>query len=190
MWSVRATQTVPPTEDPITLADLKRYRVIEDNLDDPLWLDMIAQATKHFETVTNRPLMAATWEVKFPKFEDCMQFSLSPFRSLAIEYIDADGNPQTLATTVYEVISDDDTPRVVRADGQTWPTTKATHDAVTFTVEVGYAAAADVPEDIKRALCKLIGLDQENREGIAFAQVTELPHAIQRTVDAYRRPSM
>lgn len=73
----------------------------------------------------------------------------------SITYYDGNNTSQTLATSIYEL--DAPNRRLRLQYLQSWKDVATRWDAVTFTIIAGYADAASVPGDWKRAMLLQIG---------------------------------
>lgn len=187
MRSQRYRIITPPTEYPLSLGDVKRYSVIEHNDDDPLLIDLINDATDYAQHYMHSQLCSAVYEVFFESFDDCLELPLKPIVSVdAVNYFDEDSIEQLLDSSVYEIDQYGTTPNIVLVDGETWPTVDSRVTPVKITYTAGYGESSNVPGTIRRAIAMLVRHFDENREGIAFSQVNEMPHAITALLGRYR----
>jgi len=179
---------IPPTEYPVTLADVKRYDGREHDDDDRLLNDLIQDATDYAQKYLQLQLCSATYEVFFDSFSDCLPFPLLPVVSVdSIKYYDADDMEQLLDPAIYEVMPIGWAPQITLKEGQSWPTTATRWDAVKVLYVAGHGAAEDVPGALKRALLMLVRHWDENREGVAFTNTMETPHSVSNMLDRFRR---
>jgi len=174
------TLTVAPAVEPITVAEAKAHLRISTTNEDGLIASMISSARKVCEAYTNRQFCTATFVLAcddFPGGYGAIRLPRTPVASVtSITYADVDGSIQTLAATVYELVTSDVEARVVLKPGQTWPSVQSDkYNAVSVTMVCGYGAAADVPEAAKHAMKLLLGAFFENRESITERSVNELP---------------
>lgn len=92
-------------------------------------------------------------------------------RVISVEYIDQDGNHQTLDPSAYKVDTFSEPARLVPAYGTTWPGTRNEINAVIVTYDSGYGDdATDVPQPIKQWMMLRIGSLYENRESDVILQ--------------------
>jgi uncharacterized phiE125 gp8 family phage protein len=154
---LKPVRTAAPAVKPVVLADIKKQvRVLHDDDDADLeaYLDAAIEHLDGYAGILGRALINQTWRQDFSGFGCAMRLPLEPLQSVsAITYYDGAGAQQTLATSVYEVVTDDRSPFVALKSGQSWPVTFARRDAVSVTFIAGYGAAAtDVPARIKQAI--------------------------------------
>lgn len=170
------TQTVAPTVEPVTLPQAKTHLRIDTDDENSLINSLIVTARRMAEAYTSRQLITATYTLDMNDFPDGSYFERgygvillprTPLGSVSgITYVDTGGTTQTLATTVYETISDDITAKVVLKPSQVWPSVQSDkYNAVTVTFTAGYGAAAtNVPESVQSGMLILIAELFENRD--------------------------
>jgi len=160
------TLITPPAVDPLSLAETKNHLKVDFTEDDALIGGLIKGATTLFERSTNRAIINQTWRYTSDNIPSFVQLFRCPVASIdSAQYIDSDGNPQTIATSNYSVDTDSEPARVAFNSDFVAPTTKEQLNAFTLQFQAGYGAAeTDVPEDIKTALLLLIGHWYQNRE--------------------------
>jgi uncharacterized phiE125 gp8 family phage protein len=95
-----------------------------------------------------------------------------------VKYYDTDGTLQTLANTVYNVGTYKEPGRISLAENQSWPSTQPRINAVVITYQAGYAARANIPEEIKHAVKMMIGHLFENREDVTQANMHHIPAGV------------
>lgn len=143
-----------PATEPIDKTDVKLLAGYDSDLTahDTLLDDvLIPAAREQCELLTGRKLINQTWDLvmdAFPSDEIDLR-PLSPVSAIAsIIYLDSAGDQQTLDSGTY-VLDANDTARpfALLADGETWPATYDSANAVTVRLTVGYGpAATDVPK--------------------------------------------
>lgn len=181
-WDI-SLNSAPATE-PITAAEAKSHARIDISDDDTLIGTYIVAARNAAEAATNRPLITQTWNVYldgFPAGEGRIRLPLPPVQSISsINYLDADGTSQLLATTVYELLTHSgpqaDYAYVVLKHNQEWPATKEHMRAVTIVMICGYGAASAVPDEIKLGIKEHVAESYKNREN-SGAVTTPTPQA-------------
>lgn len=179
-------QTVAPTGEPLSLADLKSWLRVDsgDTSQDDRILDLITTAREYCEEYTQRQFLPATWQLtldyfpgvyySYPGREDTIAhwwyrniiyLPRPPFRAMSsIQYVDTAGVTQTLASTEYNLDTVREPARIRPAYGKIWPVTRVQLDAVTLTYTAGYDDGSVLPARVKQAMRLLVGLDYENRE--------------------------
>lgn len=163
------TQTVaptgggPPAGEPVTLVEAKSHLRVTETVDDTDITSIISRARQWCEDYCNRQFITATWKQTFDGFaEACagrkyFELARPPLQSVtSIKYLDTSGVEQTLATTVYNVITDTEVGIVELAYGQSWPSIRNQIGAVRVVFVAGYGAAAALPPGGKAAVLLMI----------------------------------
>ena len=195
MYGLR--QTVPPTGEPVTLAEAMEWlRVPDDTPDGGLITGMLKAARGYVEKTIGRQLMPATWELtldSFPypggwqfleAFQVCpdphqIRIPKAPLRSVSgITYYDMSYTLRTCDPSIYVVDTATDPGRIVLAQAKVWPVTGLRPAAVKVTFTAGYD---EVPEEAKVAIKFLVGHWYENRESIVIGAT---PAEVQMTTNA------
>ena len=136
------------TVEPVTLAEAKlwaRQDHSQGTVEDALINGLITAAREWFEIATDRSLLEKVWRLKLPCFHNIIELPYPPLSSVvSITYLDADGSTQTLATSVYNVVTATTPARVELASGQAWPVTEIHPEAVTVTLRVGTDTVPDL----------------------------------------------
>ena len=167
-----------PSVEPVSLSQAKAHMRVEHTADDALIETLIETARREAEGYLRCALISQQWDLRLDAFADVMEIELPPLITVdSISYLDSDGNSQTLATSVYDADIYRRPGRVTLGYGQSWPSTRATPNAVTIRFTAGYGtAASDVPADIRHAILFLVADLYKNRESISFGQIPhELP---------------
>lgn len=177
--------------EPVTLEMAKdQCRAQGVTTDDDLFLELIQSAREHVEAHTGTRLIPAAVEMTFRCFGDLHRLTQAPVQSVtAIEYLDTDGNLQTLDTDVYEFVNvsaDVLNPRIRLAFNQTWPAVRRAEDAVRVSATVGYTV---VPKPIIRAMLLLIGQWYDNRQDYVIERgvFAQLPNTVASLLANFRR---
>lgn len=194
------SQTVPPDDEPVTLAAAKRQVQRDPDFadDDLLIKDLIASARDLIERFSGRQLLTATYELTldaFPCGWDAIDIPRPPLVEVAsIEYVDAAGVTQTWDDANYLVDAPSgptaDRGRIALAYGQIWPITRCQMNAVTITYTAGYGDDDElVPAGLKRAVLMLLSHWYSNRDAVDIgigSTVTELPLGVAALVAPYK----
>jgi uncharacterized phiE125 gp8 family phage protein len=181
---------IPPSEEPVTLAEAKLHCRVDGDDDDALLTALIVSARQQAEHRTGRALLTQTWDLALDDFPcDEIDLQLAPVQSISsVKYIDEDGVEQTISSSNYALDSFGVQHLVVPAYNYTWPTPRDIHHAVKVRFVAGYASAADVPASLKQWMLLAIGTLYKNREGVITGTiVAELPRDfLDGLLDAYR----
>lgn len=160
MW-YPAVANDEPAAEPVTLQEAKKHVRAEYHADDDAYLDaLIASARDHVERYTGTLIAERPAVLKCDSFCDFAHVPAAPVQSVAIAYIDTDGEAQPLADTVYELRGDELRTAIVLKYGQNWPATQP-GSRITVTATVGYDP---MPPALKHALLLWIGSAYEVRE--------------------------
>ena len=150
-------QTVVPTDEPITLKEMKEFlRVLHED-DDALIGLLIIAVREHIENITNRQLESATFGLLSHNFT-CKLPKGSLQSVEKIEYLNELGDYITLSASSYYSYIDNGIGYIEYLDT---PTLQTHREAVKITFIAGYAT---VPEAIKQYMKVKIATLYENRE--------------------------
>lgn len=185
-------RTVAPAAPLLTIADAKAHLRVDHADEDALISGLIDAAHAHIDGyggTLGRALITQTWTVDFPTFMNRMDIPLAPVQSATIQYYDSTNAQQTLATSVYAVLTDGLGPYVDLKYNQQWPQTYTRDDAVKITFVAGYGAtAASVPAAIRAAMLLLISHWYDNRSTLSIGEsVSELPFSVSALLAPFRR---
>lgn len=167
--------SVAPATEPITTAEAKAQARVDISDDDTYIDTLITAARVQAETYTQRAFIDQTWVYKIDEWPSgVVQLPRAPLSSVtSIAYLDADGNSQTLSSSVYTVDTSSEPGRIYLADGQTWPTVQSVRHPITITYVAGYgSAASSVPAPIKAAIKVMVATWYENRESAIIGTIT------------------
>ena len=161
---------VAPTVEPISLTDAKLHLRNPPASEDSLITLMIMAAREECENIIRRALMTQTWEKYLDSFPAAIELFYPPLQSVtSINYIDAAGNSQLLASTEYVVDDKQEPAWIVPADLKFWPLTRAVINAVTVLFVCGYGSAdTAVPKAIRNWLLIRIGDLFLNRQSVVM----------------------
>lgn len=130
-----------PVVEPVSLTEAKLHLRVTVSSEDALIQALITAARTACEERLGRALIATAWQDTADEFPECIR--LQRPRLIAVQslrYVDTNGTTQTLATTDYQVVDQDEPARVVPAYGKTWPATRDQAAAVSIAYTSGYAA--------------------------------------------------
>jgi uncharacterized phiE125 gp8 family phage protein len=151
----RLTVVTAPLELPVTVVEAREHLKEPLTARDAEILRLLYAATDFAEQYTGRVLITQTLDFVLERFPYGREICLprSPLQSVtSLKYRDTANAEQTWGTTNYEVDTNEWAPRVLLADGKSWPDTFVRHDAVTVRIKVGYGGAAKVPFSIQAAI--------------------------------------
>lgn len=178
-----------PTEEPLTVAEAEHQTGAPAEVHRQHFMASITAARQFIESRLNRQLVTATWDQKldrFPSGRECIKLPKAPLQSAAITYYDAAGSLQTLATSVYKVVTSREPGEIHLKYGQAWPVTYAEPDVVIVRFVAGYGAASAVPQGIKQAMKLLVTHWFEDRSAILVGSISkELEFSLLNLLEAY-----
>lgn len=199
------TRVVAPGGTPVTLAEAKQHvRRTDDTDDDTKLTALVNAAVQHLDGpsgVLGRAIVEQQWDAKFDRFpvgDVAIRLPLPPLITVdQVTYVDTLGATQTLAASVYQVVGPGSAGfgELVRAHGQSWPSTRAMPEAVTVRFTCGWEATeesppdytANVPDDIRQAIMIMVAEWYENREETVIgASVNALPRAASSLLATHR----
>lgn len=162
--------TTAPASEPVTLAEAKGHCRVESSFtdDDDEISAMIKTARGLVEKNTERALMPQTLTLWLDSFPQEIELRKCPVASgtVAITYVDSNGDTQTLPTNEYSVDWHGEPGRITPAYGYFWPVTRLQVNAVSVVYSAGYATADLVPSEAKHAIKLLVGHWYKNREAV------------------------
>lgn len=180
---------IPPTEEPVTLADARHHCRVDGNDDDTLLTALIVAAREQAEHETGRALCTQTRELVLDAFPESFVLRGAPIQSIfSVKYLDAiNGAQQTLDSADTLLDADSEPGYLMPAYGKSWPSTYPVPNAVRVRYVCGYGAAADVPVSIKQWMLLAIDAWYSRRNQYAEGQVIQLPDRFwHRLLDPYR----
>lgn len=189
-------QITGPAEWPITLEEAKAHLRVDVDDDNDLIEAMIEAAVDFCDGPTGflgRGIIDQTWELQLDEFpDDETKIPMPPLiEVVSINYDDASGTEQTLATSAYTVDNVSE-PGWVLPVGS-WPTTFDGVNAVRIRFRCGYVdtgnspVTENVPGAIKAAIKLILGNLYANRETIVLGQtVSEIPLTADRLLRKHR----
>jgi len=180
-----------PTADILSLTEAKEHLRVDDTDSDTYITELVSVVTQMLDGrsgTLGRALMTQTWELALEEFEDDIRLPLPPLQSVtSVKYYDVNNTLQTLATSVYTVLSDDLGSFIEVVIGQHWPVIYPRDDAVVIKYVCGYGAAADVPAPIKHAAKVLLAGFYENRTEYTDGPSSHVVQTVEAVTAPYRR---
>lgn len=145
-----------PAFEPVSRADAKKWLRIEDSdTDHDTVVDLLIKAMREMaENLTLRCFIPRTLRLNLDDWpwDDCYGVKIdlpgAPFLSIAadgFQYIDANGDTQTLVSTDYEVHDEYEPAFIIPAWGASLPTIRRLPNALQITYRAGYDPGS--PED-------------------------------------------
>jgi len=162
--------TTAPTEEPVSINDLKLHaRITGTDNDDLLDFYRIA-AREQAELHMGRGILTQTWTLLLDGFANIIELPMAaPLQSVtSVKYYDENGTQQTLATSVYDTDTASRPGRVVLKVDQSWPGTQTLRRNGTVEIKyvVGWTSADLVPERIKHGIRQYATYLELDRDGL------------------------
>lgn len=188
-------QITAPSSLLVTSREAMGHLRLEDCGDEEDLNRLIARATRHCENICQRAFVTQTWKLTLDGFFDrryapngCIYVPRPRLIAVtAVEYLDGNGDSQTLDSSTYRVDPNSEPGRIEPAFGYSWPTTQGVIGEVSITHTCGYGDPSAVPDDCKHAVLLLVGHWNENREaGVGAAVAKQVESAILNLLDPYR----
>lgn len=168
------TRTTDAANELWSTTEVKNHTRIDTSADDTLVDGYLQSARQLAEEWTGRAFVTQTWTMTLDTFPDsgCLiHVPLGRLQSItSIQYVDTNGDTQTLATSKYRVSTNSIRGRISEAYGESWPLTQGVTEAVTIVFVAGYGnAKTDVPMPIRQAVALITSLLYEHRGDEAFS---------------------
>ena len=179
-WSGSADVGAGEVGAAITVAQAKEHLRITHSNDDTYIEAITLAASEWCEEFQRRVYVQREVVDYMDEFPSIIRPKKSPLVSVTtLKYYDTDNVLQTLVSgTDYEVDIDTEPGRITEAYGTYWPETYDKINAVVLTYQAGYAARANIPEEIKHAVKLLVGHLYENRESVSPLNLQEVPMSV------------
>jgi uncharacterized phiE125 gp8 family phage protein len=166
----------------LSLTIVKEHLRVDHADDDSILTRYLSAGKLYAEGKITGPIDSAASRVKY--FDSLGEMALEP-RLVSVEsitYLDDDGAEQTLAASVYQVITSTMVGKVILAYDQSWPSHRAQSDSVTVTYTAGFAT---VPVDLEQAILMYVGHLYANAESTAPIELTNVPQAVDALLSPY-----
>ena len=211
-WAI--TQTVAPTAEPVTLAEVKQQLRVTIPDDDDLIASHLCAARELVSLWSRRALMPTQYLLTFDRFPltPNRQFSpgnpsaltpvlqntwpldpslwalivpRSPLISVqSIQYADINNTLQTMPSQQYVVDNVSEPGRITNAAGSYWPAIAFVPNAVRVNFTAGYANASLVPARLKLGIKMLVSLFYDNPSWLGVKDLSDAPPAVKALVDS------
>lgn len=146
------------------------------------WLEYVGlpAAREMAERFTGLCMAPKRYRLMLDEFPDgAIELAHPPLDSIvSVEYVDSDGELQTLDPIAYTTDKGLPVPWLLPAFGATWPTTAEVANAVRVTFDAGYTAET-LPKSARAGILLLIGHLFRNREAVTDRAQAELPIGVE-----------
>ena len=168
----------------VTLAELKDHLRITDTNEDSALQIYLDSALDVIEVETGRKMAQVVGRLAYFDCLGDMELIGDNATVASVEYVDTDGNTQTLSSSVYALKSHKARPYITLAYDQSYPDTRAQDAAITVTYTSGYTSST-MPSSLKSAVLLTAGSFYEHREDETIAKV-HMRDAVKRLTNRYR----
>jgi len=202
------TVSVTPTQEPVTLQEVKEYLRLEDSVDERNLQPMVEAARSYAEEYMNRALMSQTLVLYLDSFSDkddplwegvrtgpYMNFHKdyivlpkSPVSSVtSLKTYDDEDTATTFAASRYYVDTASVPARIVLRTGESFPTALRVANAIEVTYVAGSTSPYSVPEPIRLGVLQHIAFLYEHRGDMGeYLQARSVPPMIKTMYAPYR----
>ena len=189
--------TTEPTQEPVTLQEVKEYLRVEDNTDERNLRPLIETARRYAEEHMSRTLMSTTYtqyldsvdELEDPLWEgvrtgpylnfykNYIQLAKAPVISVAhVKTYDDSDNATTMSSSKYYVDNAGEPARLVLRTGETWPSALRVANAIEIQFSAGYSSAYSIPEPIRMGILQHIAFLYEQRgDNLEYQSANQFP---------------
>jgi len=161
-----------PAIEPITLTEAKAFCRVDSDSEDTLITALITAARQWCENFTNRAFIEQSWRYSLDSQDEFPAVirvprpklvSVTHIKSYSLTNVASTVAPATYFADVHSTPG-----RIVLNDGQIWPTDLRAIDSLEIEYKAGYGAtAADVPDNIRTAIKRIVATMFEHREEAA-----------------------
>ena len=174
-----------PIEPAVSLADMKAHLRVTDASEDALITAQITAATRAIEARGGIALVARPLRLTLDEAPQILALPRNPvFQIDAVDVIDRAGAATVVDPALYDF--EPGAPARLAARGP-WPFTPLIIGGVRIDFTAGWAAAADIPEELTLAVKLLAAHFYENREGAGAEKLFSTPQAIDALIAPWRR---
>lgn len=183
---------IPPTVEPVSLAEAKKHLKVDLTDEDELIAGMITAAREHIEHITRRAILTQTWDICLQDWPQGNNITL-PYGCLQsvefVAYRDAGGEKHILAEGVDYIVerNGEKVGRVVLPRGGSWPGFGLyPSNPITVRFVCGWASPAAVPASIKNAIKSHLADLHERRGDAVIGQSVVENLTVDRLLASYR----
>lgn len=188
---MRLSLITPPTEEPLTVTDVKEHLRIVTTKEDRYLQRLIGRARVRLERDTGLALLTQTWDYYLDCWDDPIVLPKSPLQSVThVKYYDTGGTQQTWSDDEYDVDTVSMPGRISTAYGYVYPAAQDRLNSIVVRMVCGFTSKttlANTHDDLNQALLLLVSHFYENREPtLTGTIISEVPMAYRRLVANYR----
>lgn len=176
-----------PSEEPVTVAELRQDLRLDDARDEPLLASLITSARLLIEAQTGVRLITQNWEVLMDDWPgDQIALPHWPVQEIASLSL-LGGGRHAVDAALYETALDVRPPRLLLKPGASWPRPRRAALGIAIALVAGFGASAtDVPSDLRQAVRALAAHWYEHSSWQASGRGQPVPRAVQSLLQPYR----
>ena len=130
-----------PAGEPVSRTEAKLHMRVDSTAEDSLTDILISTARQWCEAFTRRQLVTADYVMLLDYLPSRLVLPRAPLQSVtSITYVDAAGDTQTAAATLYDVLTHREPGEIALGYGDSWPSTRGHTNDVTITWKAGYSS--------------------------------------------------
>lgn len=157
---MRLTRIAEPAGTAVSLPEAKRHCRV-DHDDEDLHLETLTHAVTDFldgpSGILGRAILAQTWLLELESWPTTVALPIEPVASVAVSWLDADGEETTVPGTAYDLITAPSAKPMLQMKPDTQaPMVGSQTYPVRITITAGWATANVVPASLKVAMLMLI----------------------------------
>ena len=168
----------------------------EDTYEEPGDADLVPlieqyaeAAIGRVEACSGRKLFKRTCKLTLDAFSRSIELPASPVIAVStVQYMDASGDTQTLASGSYALIDRLGTPKLIPAHGHAWPATWDFPGAVSIIFDAGYGEGMEtIPAPLRQAVLTTVADWFRFAGNVATVALHELPDSAYMACQPFRR---
>lgn len=157
---MRLTRIAEPAGTAVSLPEAKRHCRV-DHDDEDLHIETLIHAVTDFldgpSGILGRAILAQTWLLELESWPTTVALPIEPVASVAVSWLDEDGEETTVPGTAYDLISNPSAKPLLQMKPETQaPELGSQTYPVRITMTAGWATANAVPASLKVAMLMLI----------------------------------
>jgi uncharacterized phiE125 gp8 family phage protein len=178
-----------PTEEPVTVAQVKAQCRVENSADDALIAIYLTAAREKCEEMARRAFITQTLRLSLDEWPlgRVLRLPRPPLISVtSIIYTDDEGVATTWAAANYVIDTDSEPGRISPDPDTTWPfTSEALRSlgGIKITYTAGYGAASACPKKYQQAVLLLAAHFYERREASSEVDLKDIPFGVAALLD-------
>lgn len=196
---MRLTRVTAPVGEAITVGDVKAYlSILDSDAEQDGLIEMLIGAVTDYldgpSGILGRVICEQVWTLELASWPvGGLALPIEPLSTVAINYVDAEGDSQTLDAEAYDLEGlgglgeSSARPALSWAEGVVLPELGPALYPVSIALTGGAGTASAVPRGLRTAMIMLAGHWFDNRGHVVSQTAAEMPLGISALVARYRR---